>query len=76
MSGGDAGVVKLVATNSDAYVMDFCFVRTEGGNEAAIGDFASAWNLQQSYKVNNVGASEHAGADTLGKASKVLGVSW
>ena len=46
MSGGDAGVVKLVATNSDAYVMDFCFVRKEGGNEVAIGDFASAWNLQ------------------------------
>ena len=72
MSGGDSGVVKLVATNSDAYVMDFCFVRTDGGNEAAIGDFASAWNLQQSYKVNNVGASGHAGADTLGESARSL----
>ena len=49
MRGGDAKVVELVATKSDAYTMDFLFVRTEGGDEAAIGDFAIACNWRQSY---------------------------
>ena len=74
MCGGDAGVVKLVATNSDAYVVDFFFVRKEGGDKAAIDDFASAWNCQQSYKINGVGAGGHAGANTLGDSAKVVGV--
>ena len=74
MCGGDAGVVKLVATNSDAYVVDFFFVRKEGGDKAAIDDFASAWNCQQSYKINGVGAGGHAGANTLGELAKVVGV--
>ena len=74
MRGGDAGVVEVVATDSDAYAMDFFFVRTEGGDEAAIGDFAAEWNRQRSYKVNDVGAGWHADADTLVKSAKVVGV--
>ena len=72
MRGGDAWVVELVTTNSDAYAMDFLFVRTEGGDEAAIGDFAAAWNSRRSYEVNGVGAGGHAGADTLGESSNVV----
>ena len=49
-------------------------MRTEGGDEAAIDDFASAWNCQQSYKINGVGAGGHAGANTLGDSAKVVGV--
>ena len=67
MCGSDAVVVELVAIDSDAYTMDFLFVRTEGGNEAAICDFVAAWNCRWSYEVNGVGASGHAGADTLGQ---------
>ena len=74
MRGGEAGVVKLVATNSDAYAMEFLFVRTEGGNKAAIGDFAAVWNHQRSYKLNGVGDGGHAGADTLGESAKVVGI--
>ena len=47
MRGGDARVVDHVTTNSDSLAMDFLFVRTEGGDEAAIGDFAAAWNRQR-----------------------------
>ena len=70
----DARVVELVATKSDTYTMDLLFVRTEGGNKAAIGDFASAWNCRQSYKVNGVVACRHADANTLGESAKVVGV--
>ena len=49
MLGGDAGLVDLVTTDSDAHAMEFLFVRTEGGNEAAMGDFAAAWNRRWSY---------------------------
>ena len=41
MRGGDAGIVELVTTNSDAHAMELLFVRTEGGEEAAIGNFAT-----------------------------------
>ena len=51
MGGGDSGVVKLVATDSEAHAMEFLFVRTEGRNKAAIGDFAASWNHRRSYKV-------------------------
>ena len=74
MRGGDAGVVELVTTGSDAHAMEFLFVRTEGGNEATIGDFAAAWNRRQIYEVNGVGVGWHAGADTLGDSEKVVGV--
>ena len=74
MRGGEAKVVELVATKSDAYTMDFLFVRTKGGDEAAIGDFAIACNWRQSYEVNGVGAGGHAGANTLGDSAKVVGV--
>ena len=74
MRVGDARLVELVATDSDVYAMDFFFVRTEGGDEAAIGDFAAAWNRRQIYKVNGVGAGGHAGANTLGESAKVVGV--
>ena len=74
MRGGETGLVELVATNSDAYAMDFLFVRTEDGNEAAIGEFLATWNRRRSYKVNGVGACGHAGANTLGKSAKVVGV--
>ena len=47
MREGDAGVFDLIATDSDAYAMDFLIVRTEGGNEAAIGDLAAAWKRIQ-----------------------------
>ena len=47
---------------------------TEGGNEAAIGDFVAVWNHQRSYEVNGVGVGGHAGADTLGKSAKVVGI--
>ena len=67
MRGGDSGVVELFATDNDAYTMDFLFLRTEGGDEAAIGDFGD-------YKVNGVGAGGHAGANTLGESAKVVGV--
>ena len=68
MSGVDSRVVELVATDSDAYAMEFLFLRTEGGNEV------SAWNRIRSYKVNGFGAGGHAGADTLGESAKVVGV--
>ena len=48
MHGGDAGLVKIFTTNSDAYAMDFFFVRTEGGDEADKGDFTAAWNRRKS----------------------------
>ena len=67
MRGGDSGVVELFTTDNDAYTMDFLFLRTEGGDEAAIGDFGD-------YKVNGVGAGGHAGANTLGESAKVVGV--
>ena len=47
MHCGHAGVVEIVATNSDADTIYFFFLRTEGGNEAAIGEFLVAWNCQQ-----------------------------
>ena len=74
MRGGDAGLVEIITTDSDAHTVDFLFVRTEGGNEAAIGDFAAAWNRRRSYEVNGVGAGGHAGADTLVDSAKVVGV--
>ena len=74
MRGGDAEVVEIVTTNSDANTMDLLFVWTEGGNEADIGDFAAAWDRRQRYEVNGVGASGNAGADTLGDSSKVVSV--
>ena len=67
MRGGDARVVKLVITDSDAHAMDFLFVWTEGGDKVSIGDFAAAWNSRRRYEVNGVGAGGHAGADTLGE---------
>ena len=72
MRGGDARVVELVTTNSNAHAMDFLFMRTEGGDEAAIDDLAAAWDRRQSYEVNGVGAGGHAGADTLGDSAKVV----
>ena len=54
--------------------MNFLFVRMEGGNNSAIGDFAAACNCRRSYKLNGVGAGGHAGVDTLGKPAKVVGV--
>ena len=54
--------------------MEFLFVRTEGGYEASIGDFAAAWNRRRSYEVNGIGAGGHAGANNLGKSAKVVGV--
>ena len=74
MHGGDAGVVELFTTGSDAHTMDFLFVRMEGGDEAAIGDFSTAWNSRRSYEVNGVGSGGHAGANTLGESAKVVGV--
>ena len=74
MHGGDAGVVELFTTGSDAHTMDFLFVRMEGGDEAAIGDFSTAWNSRRSYEVNGVGSGGHAGADTLGESAKVVGI--
>ena len=74
MCGGDARVVELVATDSDAYAMDFLSVKTEGGNEAAIDDFATAWNRRRIYEVNGFGAGGNVVADTLGELSKVVGV--
>ena len=74
MRGDDARLVELVATDSDAYVMNVLFVRTEGGNKAVIGDFAAACNRRRSHKVNGVGAGGHTGADTSGKSAKVVGV--
>ena len=74
MRGSDARVVKLVTTNSDKHAMESLFMRTEGGVEAAIGEFASAWNRRWSYKVNGVGADGHAGARILGESAKVVGV--
>ena len=74
MCGSEAGVVELVTTNSDARAMDLLFLRTEGGDKGAIGDFADAWNRQRRYKVNGVGASGHAGANTLSESAKVVGV--
>ena len=41
MRGGDVGAVEIFTTDSDAHAMDFLFVRTEGGDEAAIGDFVA-----------------------------------
>ena len=74
MRGSDAEEVKLVTTNSDVNTIDFLFVRTEGGDKAAIGDFAVAWNFRQNYAVNGVGAGGHAGADTLEEGAKAVGV--
>ena len=74
MRGGDAGLVEIFATNSDAYAMDFLFVRTESGDEPAIGDFADKWNRRRIYKVNGVGSGGHAGGNTLGESAKVVGV--
>ena len=74
MRGSDARVVKLVTTNSDKHAIESLFMRTEGGVEAAIGEFASAWNRRWSYKVNGVGADGHAGARILGESAKVVGV--
>ena len=54
--------------------MDLLFVRTYGGDKAAIGDFVDACNFRQSYEVNGVGAGGHAGANTLGELAKVVGV--
>ena len=71
---GDAGVVELVTTDSDALKIDFLFVWTEGGNEAAIGDFVGVWNRRCGYEENVVGSSGHAGADALGDSDKVFGV--
>ena len=42
MHGGNSSVVELVTTNSDVHARDFLFVRTDGGDEAAICDFAAA----------------------------------
>ena len=72
MRGGDARVFELVTTDSDVHAMDFLFVRTEGGDKAAIYDFAAAWNRQWSYKVNGVDAGGHAGANTLGERPRSL----
>ena len=72
MRGSDAEEVKLVTTNSDVNTIDFLFVRTEGGDKAAIYDFAAAWNRQWSYKVNGVDAGGHAGANTLGERPRSL----
>ena len=74
MRGGDAGLVELITTDSDAHAKYFLFVWTEGGDEAAIGEFAVAWNLRRSYEVNGVGSGGHAGADTLGESAKVVGI--
>ena len=74
MSDSDSRLVKLVTTDSDAHAMDFLFVRTEGGDEASIGDFAAAWNRRRSYEVNGIGAGGHAGANNLVKSAKVVGV--
>ena len=74
MCGGDAGVVKLFTTDSDARTMYLLFVKTEDGNKAAIGEFVAAWNRRRSYEVNVVGAGGHTGADTLGELAKVVGV--
>ena len=63
-----------MTTDSDAHKMDFLFLLTGGGNEAAKGDFVAVWNCRWSYEVNVVGAGEHAGADTLGESAKVVGV--
>ena len=54
--------------------MESLFVRTEGGDEAAIGDFSAAWNRRRSYEVNGIGAGGHAGANTLGESAKVVGL--
>ena len=49
-------------------------MRTEVGDEAAIGDFAAAWNRQRIYEVNGVGTGGHVGSDTLGESAKFIGV--
>ena len=72
MCGGDAGAVEFFTTDSDAHAMDFLFVRMEGGNEAAIDEFAAAWNLRRIYEVNGVGDGGHAGANTLGESDNVV----
>ena len=74
MRDSDAGAVELVTTNSDVHAMDFLFVMREGGDKAAIGDFAATWNRRRSYEVNGVGAGGDVGSDTLGELAKVVGV--
>ena len=49
-------------------------MKIEGGDEAAIGEFAAPWNRQQSYEVNGVGAGGNVGANNLGNSAKVVGV--
>ena len=74
MHDGDTGVVGIATTGSDAYTIEFLFVRTEDGDKAAICDFEAAWNSRRSYDVNGVGASGHAGANILVESAKVIGV--
>ena len=69
MGGGGVREIKAVAAYSDADTVDFGLGGSNGGDHESVGDFAVIGNGRFGNKEDGVGASGHAGADALGKAS-------
>ncbi len=53
--------------------MGFSFLGTDGGDDAAVGDFAVAWNFVFWDEKDCFAACSHAVANTLSKAAKFVG---
>ena len=69
MGGGGARKIEAVSAHSDADTVDFGLGGSNGGNHSDVGDSEVMGNGIFVNKEDGVGASGHAGADALGKAS-------
>ena len=75
MDGGGAREVEAFASHSNADTVHFGFSWSDGGNHLGVGYFAPMMDSRFCYKEDGVGASWHAGTDTLGNASQIIGKS-
>ena len=69
MGGGGAWEIEGVSAHSDTDTVYFGLGGSNMGDHSGVGDFAVMGNERFCYEEDGVGASGHAGADTLGEAS-------
>jgi hypothetical protein len=73
MCGSGTGEIKAVTPDCDTDSFDFGLVGAKCGNKAGVGDLAIRGDVGFSNKKDGVGTGKHACANTLRKASEVIG---
>jgi hypothetical protein len=72
LGGGQAGEIQFVALHCEADAVCFGLGRSNGRNEASIGDLSAGGDGLSFNEDNIVGTGGHLGADALGKAAEIV----